>query len=167
MSGLVLMEIDDFELAEFLPYQFAVLSERISKRLAVFYESEFDLSMAEWRVLVHLSRCPLVSVREIHNCVNLEKSRVSRAVSKLERRDLVRKTASKSDQRLLDISLTETGTLVLSEILAFALSFERTLIEALPQPEAMALQSGFERLHTVLDNDPLARPRSKLDLPDL
>lgn len=161
-----LMDIDDFELAAFLPYQFAVLSERISKRLAVYYESEFSLSMAEWRVLVHLSRCPLVSVREIHNCVNLEKSRVSRAVSKLEARKLVRKTASRSDQRLLNISLTDAGTQVLSQILEFALSFEQKLTAALPHPEAMALQAGFERLHCVLDDDPLARPRPKLDLVD-
>lgn len=159
------MQANDFELATFLPYQLAVLSERISKRLAVYYGTEFGLSMAEWRVLVHLSRCPLVSVREIHNCVNLEKSRVSRAVRKLEVRKMLRKSESAQDHRLLNLALTAKGRNVLEKIVTFALTFEQTLMTALGPQEADMLKSGFEKLHQALDSDPYARPRSMLDLP--
>jgi DNA-binding MarR family transcriptional regulator len=159
------MQANDFELATFLPYQLAVLSERISKRLAVYYETEFGLSMAEWRVLVHLSRCPLVSVREIHNCVNLEKSRVSRAVRKLEVRKMLRKSESTQDHRLLNIALTAKGRNVLAKILTFALSFEKTLLAALEPQDADVLKSAFETLHCALDGDPQAGLRSILDVP--
>ncbi len=158
------MQANDFELATFLPYRLAVLSERISKRLAVYYETEFGLSMAEWRVLVHLSRCPLVSVREIHNCVNLEKFRVSRAVRKLEVRKMLRKSESAQDQRLLNIALTAKGRDVLAQIVTFALSFEKTLMAALEQQEADVLKSTFETLHRVLDSDPQAGLHSRLDV---
>jgi DNA-binding MarR family transcriptional regulator len=133
--------------------------------LAVYYETEFGLSMAEWRVLVHLSRCPLVSEREIHNCVNLEKSRVSRAVRKLEVRKMLRKSESAQDQRLPNIALTAKGRDVLAKIVTFALSFEKTLMAALEQQEADVLESTFETLHHVLDSDPHAGLRSRLDVP--
>ena len=159
------MQAIDFELATFLPYQLAVLSERISKRLAVYYETEFGLSMAEWRVLVHLSRCPLVSVREIHNCANLEKSRVSRAVTKLEVRKMLRKTESAQDHRLLNLALTAKDRDVLEKIVTFALSFEQTLMTALGPQDADMLKSGFETHHVAFDSDPNARPHSMLDMP--
>ncbi len=78
------MTPDDFHLSSFLPYRLAVMSERVSRRLSVEYGRSHGLVVAEWRVLVHLLRCGAVSVRDIHNCVNLEKPRVSRAVSRLE-----------------------------------------------------------------------------------
>ena len=90
-----------FKLSEFLPYRIAVLSERVSRRLSVEYGRTHGLSMAEWRVLVHLQRCGQVSVRDIHNCVNLDKPRVSRAVARLEAEALVKKLDGQGDGRLV------------------------------------------------------------------
>jgi hypothetical protein len=50
------MSAQDFNLSAFLPYRLAVLSERASRRLSVVYEKTHGLSVAEWRVLVHLMR---------------------------------------------------------------------------------------------------------------
>lgn len=114
----------DFRLADFLPYRLAVLSERVSRRLSRVYGAEAGLSVAEWRVMVHLSRCHQVSVREIHTCVNLDKSRVSRAVTRLESAGLLRKTGSVTDQRLLEISLSDDGWSLLDRILPPAAAYE-------------------------------------------
>lgn len=154
-----------FKLAEFLPYRIAVLSERISRRLSRIYEAEAGLSVAEWRVMVHLSRCHEVSLRQIHDCVNLEKSRVSRAVSRLEASGLVKKTGSPTDQRLLAISLTANGWSVLDRILPPAIAYEERLRAALTEEDCAALDRVMEKLHRVMDADPEARPRSRLDLP--
>lgn len=159
------MASGDFHLAEFLPYRIAVLSERVSRRLSLIYGAEAGISVAEWRVMVHLSRCREVSVREIHNCVNLDKSRVSRAVSRLTGAGLVVKTGSDTDQRLLSISLTSDGRAVLGRILPPALDYEQRLLAALSDTEQAALGSILEKLHRVMDADPEARPRSRLDLP--
>ncbi|PIV75218.1 MAG: MarR family transcriptional regulator [Rhodobacteraceae bacterium CG17_big_fil_post_rev_8_21_14_2_50_65_11] len=159
------MTTRDFRLADFLPYRLAVLSERISRRLSRIYEAEAGLSMAEWRVMVHLARCHAVSVREIHGCANLDKPRVSRAVSRLETAGLVEKTGSATDQRLLVISLSKRGRALLDRILPPAIAYEARLLAALSPADRAALDIILEKLHRVLDADAQARPRSRLDIP--
>ena len=125
------MSLDTFNLSAFLPYRLAVLSERVSRRLSSEYGKSHGLSVGEWRVLVHLLRSKEVSVREIHDCVNLEKPRVSRAVSRLEAAGLVRKVPGADDARLVAISLTDQGLDALSEILPGAMTIEARLLDAL------------------------------------
>lgn len=157
---------DEFDLSVFLPYRLAVLSERVSRRLSVEYEKTHGLSVAEWRVLVHLRRSKEVSVREIHNCVNLEKPRVSRAVSRLESVGLVRKMPSEGDGRLVVISLTDTGHAALADILPAAKAVEARLVDGVGRAEIQAFGAIMEKLHAVLDADPEARPRSRMDTDD-
>lgn len=157
------MDLDAFDLSNFLPYRVAVLSERISRRLSLEYGRSHGLSVAEWRVLVHLARCGEASVREIHRFANLEKPRVSRAVSKLASAGLVRKDESKQDSRLVAISLTEKGRTILREIIPAALDFEARLLDALSRKELGLLYEVTEKLHDALDNDPLAPRRSGMD----
>lgn len=154
-----------FELADFLPYRIAVLSERVSRRLSLIYGAEAGITVAEWRVLVHLASCHQVSVREIHDCVNLDKPRVSRAVTRLTEAGLVAKTGSATDQRLLSISLTDEGHALLGHILPRARAYEDRLMSGLTPAEQITLVQIMEKLHKVLDADPEARPRSRLDLP--
>lgn len=158
-----LISHDDFSLSDFLPYRIAILSERISKRLSLEYGRSHGLSMAEWRVLVHLARCGEVSIREIHNCVNLEKPRVSRTVARLEQAGLVRKGEGREDHRLVAISLTEKGHKVLDEILPAALDFEARLLEVLEPEELDRFLATAEKFHALLDEDKLAPPRSGMD----
>jgi DNA-binding MarR family transcriptional regulator len=160
------MSRDEFDLSAFLPYRLAVLSERVSRRLSVEYERTHGLSVAEWRVLVHLRRCKEVSVREIHNCVNLEKPRVSRAVARLESVGLVKKMPSEGDGRLVVISLTEEGHAALADILPAAKQVQARLIDGVGRAEIEGFCAVMEKLHAVLDADPQARPRSRMDLTD-
>lgn len=155
---------DDFDLSEFLPYRLAVLTERVSRRLSVEYERTHGLSVAEWRVLVHLRRSKAVSVRDIHNCVNLEKPRVSRAVTRLESIGLVKKMQSVGDRRLVVISLTEKGSTAVEEILPAAKAVQAMLVDGVGLDEIEGFCGVMEKLHALLDADPEARPRSRMDV---
>lgn len=157
------MKPNDFNLSDFLPYKLAVLTARISRLLSTIYEERFGLTMPEWRVLVHVARCEKVSVRDIHNCVNLEKPRVSRAVAKMVEAGLLAKTASSKDQRLVEIELTEAGQRVLDDIIPEALAFEARLLEEFSESEARHFADLMERLHDELDRQPNAPRRSKMD----
>ncbi len=152
-----------FNLSAFLPYRLAVLSERISRRLTVEYEETHGLTVAEWRVLVHLQRSGEVSVREIRDCVNLDKPRVSRAVARLEKAGLVRKAQGEADGRLVAISLTGKGHEALAEILPAAEAVEARLLASLSVREYETFCAVMEKLHGVLDADPRAKPRSAMD----
>lgn len=154
---------DPFNLSDFLPYKLAVLAERVSRRLAVEYDRLYGLTVAEWRVMVHVQRTGKASVRDIHDFANLDKARISRAVHRLEGDGLVKKCASEGDGRLVDITLTGKGRRALSEIIPAVTRVETGLLQALSDKEAQQLSDIIETLHAVLDDDPAARPRSKLD----
>ena len=158
------MTPDDFHLSSFLPYRLAVLSDRVSRRLSVEYGRTHGLAVAEWRVLVHLLRCGAVSIRDIHNCVNLEKPRVSRAVSRLEAEGLVQKTQGDGDGRLVAISLTDAGRTALADIIPAATRIERHLTVAVSPEDLDTFFHVMERMHAVLDADPEAKPRTVMDL---
>ena len=155
---------DQFRLSHFLPYRLAVVAERVSRRLSVDYGRSHGLSVAEWRVLVHLQRCGPVSVREIQDYTNLEKSRVSRAVDRLGASGLVRKAKGETDARLVAISLTDVGQAALAEILPAAAAVEDRLLASIPPDQLATFLAVIEQIHETLDQDPDAKPRAKLDV---
>lgn len=161
------MDQKPFHLSAFLPYRLAVLSERVSRRLSVEYDRLYGLSVAEWRVLVHLGRCGTVSVRDIHNCVNLEKPRVSRAVTRMEKAGFVGKVPGKEDGRLVAISLTAKGLEALAAILPPAKEMEARLRDAVTASEMETFCRVMEQMHAMLDDDPDAKPRTRMDFEGL
>lgn len=157
---------EPLELARFFPYRVAVLATRISRRMLASYKEGFEVNVSEWRVLAHVARCERVSVRDIHSCVNLDKPTVSRAVKQLVARKLLSRDANPDDGRLIEITLTDEGRLVCRNIAQIAASFEADLLSSLQEEEKTVMLSAFEKLHRRLDADPLAPPRSRLDVVD-
>lgn len=146
-----------FRLSDFLPYRLAVISERISNRLSVDYAASHSLSVAEWRVLVHLQHCGVVSVRDVQGFTNLVKSRVSRAVGRLEKAGLVEKHSSTNDARLVEIALTQDGVDAIKALLMDATQTEARLLDGVPQSDLAAFYRVIDHFHSVLGNDPKAK----------
>lgn len=70
-----------------------------------------ELSLAEYLVLAMLSEAPDRSRRmsDLAAATSTGQSRLSRIVSRLERSDLIRRTVSQHDKRVVVAQLTETG----------------------------------------------------------
>lgn len=132
-------KIDDFNLDAFLPYRLAVLAAQVSRGFSGRYRERFGLSISEWRVMAHLSQADSVSVRDIHNRANLEKSKASRAAARLEAAGLVAKREGESDRRLVAISLTDKGREMMAELIPVALGYEAELLAALSAEDKAAL----------------------------
>lgn len=120
-------DLPDFDLDAFLPYRLTIAAERLSAGLARRYRQEFGLSVAEWRVLVHLLHSGAVSVRDIGQHVNLEKSKASRAASRLEADGLIEKAVNASDRRLLDLTLTDKGRALMARLLPLVIAYQDKL----------------------------------------
>ena len=121
----------DFDLDTFLPYQLSVLAARVSAGFARHYKQAYGISVAEWRVVAHLSRGEAVSVREIHERVNMDKPKVSRAASRLEEAGYVTKVVSSTDRRLVELSLTDKGWAMIADLTPVARRYESRLMEAI------------------------------------
>lgn len=136
-----------FDLSDFLPYQLAVASSRISREFAEKYRAEFGLTIPEWRVLAHLAQSDAVSVREIHARVDMDKSKVSRAAARLEAAGLIEKRENVEDRRLLDMRLTAKGRDLIARIVPIADAFQSDLIRKLGDVSPdfrLGLQKLFE-----------------------
>ncbi|WP_424971924.1 MarR family winged helix-turn-helix transcriptional regulator [Dinoroseobacter sp. S76] len=135
----------DFNLDTFLPYQFNVAAGRLSRQFARRYRERFGISVAEWRVVAHLSQSGTVSVREIHERVDMDKSKVSRAAARLEAAGYLTKFRSESDKRLVDLTLTEKGRAMMVELAEVANAYQAEVLSQLGT-DAAALQRQLSRL---------------------
>lgn len=121
--------MNDFVLKEFLPYQLAVLSTQISREFSERYREKHGISISEWRILAHLSQTKKpVSVREIFCQVAMDKSKVSRAASRLHQRGLLKKTQNRSDRRLVELSLSDAGSQMVRKLTPSALEYEQEVL---------------------------------------
>lgn len=137
--------LPDFDLDRFLPYRLTVAATRLSADLARQYKTRYGISIAEWRVLLHLGDRGDVSVRDIERRVSLEKSKVSRAVSRLEAKGHVTKAVDTTDRRLLKLALTQKGAELLRDLIPIAAAYQSALEQALG-PQAGALQAALDAL---------------------
>ena len=135
-------------LDRFLPYRTARLATALSRRLAEFYEQQFSLSVAEWRVLVHLTQQSEISIRDIFLRVDMDRARVTRSVQRLEARQLVSKLVNEQDRRLVCLALTNEGWKMADELSRIAIDFEGRLLDA-AQIDASILAS-FDALEHAL-----------------
>ena len=128
--------MSDFILENFLPYQLSLLSNRISKDFSKEYISRFKLNNAEWRIIAHLSQeNEAISIREIYSKVDLEKSKVSRAVSRLSSREILTKTVNLKDRRLVDLKLTKNGKKIIENMAKVAKDFESEVLIKIENPD--------------------------------
>jgi len=134
-----------FDLDAFLPYRIALLSRRLSRAFEERYRARFGISVAEWRVVAHLSQSGAVSVREIVARTDMEKSRVSRAATRLETAGYVAKCAHAGDRRLIELTLTARGRAMMAELGPLAEAFNAELLAGLGG-DAAAFDRALDRL---------------------
>jgi len=141
-----------FDLNAFLPYQLAVLSARVSRGFAAHYRARFGISTAEWRIVAHLSQAGEVSVGEMTRRVELEKSKVSRAATRLKAMGYITKHASATDKRLVSLALTDKGRAMIADLTPVALAYEAEVLQAL-QGDAPAYRRMLnDLLRATADN---------------
>lgn len=137
--------LPDFDLSAFLPYRMAVLADHLSAGMAKRYRDDYGISVAEWRVLVHVADSGAVSVRDIERRVHLEKSKASRAATRLQTDGYLTKDVNEADRRLVVLKLTPKGEALMAELLSIAIAFQSRLDEILAE-SAPALDAAYHRL---------------------
>jgi len=147
------MDGSPLTLDRFLPYRAARLATVLSRGLAAQYETRYRISVAEWRVLVHLTQESEISVRDIFTRVDMDRARVTRAVQRLESRGLVSKLVNESDRRLVRLALTSAGRDLAAELSRHAMAFESRIMAALPTNAGDALLSLFDALEDAVPGD--------------
>lgn len=133
-------------LEHFLPYRLSVLANTVSATIASAYAARHDLTVPEWRVMAVLGQEPGLSAAEVVERTAMDKVAVSRAVSRLQRRQRITRRQHPDDRRRSSLELTAAGLAVYRQVSPAALDFERRLLKALPAREQRALDRALARL---------------------
>ena len=134
-----------FVLSDFLPYRLSVAASRVSKAFERRYMEEAGISVSEWRVLAHLTQQSEVSVREIEAMVDMEKSKVSRAATRLHQQGLIAKVSNSDDRRLVSLSLTPAGHALMERLIPLAQAYHAEMLALLGR-DGDAFTAGLSKL---------------------
>src|SRR5213593_3192311 len=87
------------KLEEFLLYRLNVVASLASQALSRIYAERYGIGVPEWRVLVTLGQYGAMTGKQIGAHSHMHKTKVSRAVTQLEKRKLLIRRANRADLR--------------------------------------------------------------------
>ncbi|SPF77452.1 MarR family winged helix-turn-helix transcriptional regulator [Pseudoprimorskyibacter insulae] len=149
-------EKNDFALQQFLPYMLNQAAEASSLGFQQAYKERYGMLRTEWRVLFHLGLYGRMRAQDIVARASIHKTKVSRAVQRLEDRRFLKRERDEEDRRREHLELTAAGLKAYKDLYAIASKYEAQLTEGLTAQELSELrrllavleQNGRKRLKT-------------------
>ncbi|MFQ5972786.1 MAG: MarR family winged helix-turn-helix transcriptional regulator [Alphaproteobacteria bacterium] len=138
-------------LERFVPYRLSVLANTVSRAIAREYQARFGLSIPEWRVLAVLGRFAPLTASGVSTRTEMDKVRVSRAVARLLKADLIERRTDPEDRRRGLLSHTRAGADIYRRIVPLARGREAALIEVLSSEEVAQLDRLLDKLQRRAD----------------
>jgi DNA-binding MarR family transcriptional regulator len=130
-----------------------MLSNRIGKAFVAEMEAH-EITVAEWRVLLTLALNATASGKEITERWAMDKMAVNRAISSLQKRNLIEKNQSSEDRRVINLMLTTSGQNMYDTLVPIANQRYHKLMAGLDKPEEQHLRATL--LKMILHADSLA-----------
>ncbi|MCY4656097.1 MAG: MarR family winged helix-turn-helix transcriptional regulator [Gammaproteobacteria bacterium] len=122
----------------------------MSRYIASAYSERFGLTIPQWRVIAILGEGIEQTSKGLVDLTKMDKVAVSRAVSQLVTKKLVRRIAVQTDGRLALVRLSKQGKDLYEEISPLALDLERKLLDQLSDQEIQDLHKILDKLgHSV------------------
>jgi DNA-binding MarR family transcriptional regulator len=132
--------IEDFLL--FRMHKVVALAGSLVTRIC---EGQFGITRREWTVLAIVARDESTTWAEAARRLEIDDARLSRAVSSLATKGLLKK--EHLPDRLIVLSLTEQGRQLYAELFPVARDINERMIGALSEPRVDALDESLRGLH--------------------
>jgi DNA-binding MarR family transcriptional regulator len=139
-------DLAPLKLEAFLPYRLNVVASLVSQALSRIYADRYGIGVPEWRVLVTLGQYGMMTGKAIGAHSHMHKTKVSRAVARLERRKLVTRRANRAAQRDSVLTLTPAGPTMYQDLAPIALDFAERLFEVVDPADRSAFERAVDRL---------------------
>ncbi|HEY8587702.1 MAG TPA: MarR family winged helix-turn-helix transcriptional regulator [Rhodanobacter sp.] len=134
------------QLEHFLPYRLSILSNTVSQAIADDYQSRFNISVTEWRVMAVLARYEGLSAREVAERTAMDKVAVSRALARLVAVGRVDRATHRTDKRRSVLNLTDAGWAIHDVVAPMARAREREVLAKLDAEERAWLNRILDKL---------------------
>lgn len=119
---------NDFDLQNFLPYLLNQAAEESSLAFQKVYKERYGMLRTEWRVLFHLGIYGRLTAKDICERASIHKTKISRAVQRLEDRQFLNRTRRDNDRRSEFLELTKAGQSAYRDLRQTAEDYDRKLV---------------------------------------
>lgn len=141
-------------LDDFLPYQLNVAASLVSQALSKLYAQRYGIGVPEWRVLVTLGEFESMTGKAVGAHSHMHKTKVSRAVALLEKRNWLVRRVNRSDLREAFLSLTPEGRAIYEDLAPGAMEFAHHITEAIDPADRPAFARALQQI--IRRSKPLA-----------
>lgn len=139
-------EKDDFDLQGFLPYLLNQAAEESSLAFQTVYKERYGMLRTEWRVLFHLGMYGKLTAKEIGQRARIHKTKVSRAVQRLQDRRFLIRQRDDADRRSEWLQLTHQGMAAYRDLRAVARDYDAVLVARIGEHKAEPLRDVLRTL---------------------
>lgn len=143
-------EAPRLDLQRFVPFRLNRLAAEVSADLARIYGARHGLDVAEWRVLATLAAGEPRTAGFVARSTRTHKTRVSRAVARLEALGLVERAGEGDDRREVPLRRTAAGRALCEELVPLVLARERELLACLGPEERRCFLGALGKLERAL-----------------
>jgi DNA-binding MarR family transcriptional regulator len=111
-------------------------------------ESPFSLSEA--RIMFEIHKTGSCTAREIKNTINMDEGYLSRIIEKFVSNKIIKKTRSKGDARVFNLSLTVKGSNIFTKLNAVSENEIRHMIQPISRREVKDLVRNMQNIRKIL-----------------
>lgn len=142
----------NFDLDSFLAYRLDRISEAISRHFQPVYRDQHGMTRPEWKVLAHFGEeGKTLTAREIVRRTGLHKTKVSRAVSALEKRRWLERKRDEADRRIEHLALTAKGRSEYNKLVGLLKAREEELLQHLDADQMRTVSEALLVLEQIAD----------------
>lgn len=144
------MSNNQFKRGELYSVINAMAAASVARRMQKnFRNAGLDITIEQWSVLYHLWKEDGLSQQELCNRTYRDKPSITRLIDNLEKQNLVKRTASKSDRRVNKVLLTDSAQQLQQTTIDLA---NQTMSEALQGITKEEIDTVKKVLQQVFDN---------------
>jgi len=134
-----------------ITYRFAIISKRLTDRLAEMHKPKYGLNVNGWKVMTVVGRFGPLAAFEVGQFVSLDPDKVSRTVDLLVKQGYVLRRQDKADRRRISLSLSAKGQKVHDEIEKVRCALEVRFLSVLDRSELSGLYTTLDKLEASVD----------------
>jgi len=139
-----------FRLDNFLAYRLDRISEAVSRHFQPVYRDQHGMTRPEWKVLAHLGEAEeTLTAREIVIRTGLHKTKISRAVSALEKRRWLDRDRDEADRRIEHLALTAKGRSEYDKLVRILKAREEELLRQLGDKDLETVHAALKALERI------------------
>jgi DNA-binding MarR family transcriptional regulator len=132
--------------ADHLPYRLLLLARMIDRQTTRQLQQQFDMTLAEWRVLAFICAAGPATASTVGQSGGIDRAEISRAVSKLESKELVTRQPDPGNRRRLVISPTPSGSALFVQLRADRRAFFRSVVADISIDDRAIVETAMERM---------------------